>query len=242
MSEQTPLIVPGSAKARRTWRLTAALIGTFGSLMVFGMLIVLGVSLWVSILNTSTLLRDKADSIIDMLEVQLAEHLAPAPDALTFLAAQVEAGTINPEDPAAVRSTFVGVLGAAPQLMGIGMVRPDYSGLFVGRTPLGLRFGTPDFRNDPLVRGAIPQLGKATTPQWSAPVWRDLFVDTLLVASMPLRKSGKLIGGMVTLVRVRDLSDYLNTIGDRSGAVPFILYGTDRVLAHRNLLAGFKGS
>ena len=31
-------------------------------------------------------------------------------------------------------------------------------------------------------------------------------------------------------------------IGTRAGATPFILYGRDRVLAHRNLLAGFKGS
>lgn len=242
MTDQTNIIVPGSPKARRTWRLTAALIATFGSLMVIGMLVVLGVSLWVAMINTSTLLRDKADTVIDMLEVQVAEHLSPAPNALTFIGAQVEAGQIDLEDTATVRSVFAGVLASAPQLMGIGLVRPDYSGQFVGRTPLGLRFASPDFRNDPLVREAVPKLDDAKTPQWSAPVWRELFVDTLLVASLPMRKSGKLVGGMVTMVRVRDLSDYLNTIGDRTGAVPFILYGRDRVLAHRNLLAGFKGS
>ncbi len=242
MNEQTNRPTPVAAKAQRTWRLTVTLIATFGTLMVVGMLVVLGVSLWMAAVNTSTLLRDKADSVINMLEVQVAEHLAPAPDALTFMAKQVDSGVLDIDDAAAVRSTFVGALAAAPQIMGIGLVRPDFTGLFVGRTPTGLRFGTPDFRNDPLVRSSIPALANATTPSWSAPVWRALFVDTLLVARLPLRKGGKVIGGIVSLVRVRDLSSYLNKIGERTGATPFILYGRNRVLAHRNLLAGFKGS
>jgi adenylate cyclase len=242
MNEQTTTLASAHARARRTWRLTAALIATFGTLMVVGMLVVLGVSLWMALVNTATLLRDKADSVIDMLEVEITEHLSPAPDALTFLARRVARGDVDPSDTAAMRTLITGALAAAPQIMGVGFVRPDLTGLFVGRTPTGLRFGTPDFHNDPVVRAALPALARETRPAWSSPVWRDQFVDTLLVARMPLRKEGKLVGGIVTLVRVRDLSSFLNKIGNRTGVTPFILYGHNRVLAHRNLLAGFKGS
>ena len=72
------------------------------------------------------------------------------------------------------------------------------------------------------------------------PFWGDLVFDdglgvTLVNLIQPLRYRDEYKGFLATVVSMPELSEFITEVGDTFDSTAFILYGSDRVLAHPNL-------
>lgn len=227
------------------------LILSFGSLTTIAILVVLGLAVWTAGTNTISLLRDRADLGIRLLLGQVQNKLDPALQKTRFIADAVARGDLDPADREKFGQALYGAMAGGPAVGAVVFIGTDLKLLGARRrlqksgavrlTEPGAELYTSDFTNDATVKAAMRWAATTKKPRWGAPVWRPNLKFTILSLQYPVWRKGRLLGIIISAVRIDDISRLLpRGVADGSGTV-FITYGRDRVLAHPLMARGYAG-
>lgn len=175
--------------------------------------------------NTSRLLRDRSELALDAVETKVRGLLKPPATQLAFIAAALRSGRIDLEDGAALDAFLLGALAAAPQIEALKLYLPDGTVRRYGRE--GLRVSV---KRGPRGQGDAKDAGEGLTLAAPAPD-PDTGRTLLPLLQRVLAADGAAIE-VIALVSVTGLSAQIAEVGRELQAVPFVLFGPDRVLAH----------
>ncbi len=223
--------------------LSVTLASGIGGLLFVAILLVLALSIIANQKNTLGLLGDKAELLLELAESQLRNHLDPAEDQVTHIAHLIRDRTIDPRDPDQLASAMMASMGAVPQVLGIVFWDGGETRIGVARFPGGRidRIANPLASPDERAEVAA-SLQDRTGAFWGRVIYLDERQGSALNLRFPLRPSGRAVGGLAAIVSTAELTRFLTEMdGGVEGAVPFILYGDDQVLAHPNMSVGFVG-
>lgn len=231
-----------AGRRRRGLSMSATLVLALGGLVLVGILAVLSLGIWSAQRNTLDLLRDKAALTVSTAVAQVESQLQPARDQVTFLHDLIVFSDFDIDDEGRLIDLFSGALSATPQIAAITFIRPDYRVIGVQRVSGGAVPVRGDAAADPVARAAVESISDAAGPIWGEPV--NVPLDNVLPfinLRMSVRRDGELLGGLIALVSVVRLSQFLDQMETEFGNNAFILLGRDQVLAHRALTYGFEG-
>lgn len=215
---------------RRGLSMSATLVLALGGLVLVGILAVLGLGIWSAQRNTLDLLRDKAELTVSAAVAQVESQLQPARDQVTFLRDFIVRSDFDIDDEGRLIDVFSGALSATPQIAAITFIRSDFQLIGVQRVSGGAVPVRVNAAADPVVRAAVESLSVATGPIWGEPV--NVPLDNALPfinLRMAVRRDGELLGGLVALVSVVRLSQFLDQMETEFGNNAFILFGRDSV-------------
>ena len=218
--------------------ITTVLVTGFGLLIVVGMMLVQGISLWTAQRNTLALLGDLSHLAISSFVREVRGHLRPVEDANSYIAGMIESGALDPADDARFAQALLTTSAAARQILGMGFVHAD------GRVVRVLRgrgaseeahvADLPDLADTLAAGRELPR-----RPFWSDAVWEELVDSTILTVRTPVWEGDRYLGVLLSAVTVGDLSRFIAGAGTGSlSRNLFVLYGEDHVLAHRNMAGG----
>ncbi len=184
--------------------------------------------------NTFSLLNEKVDLTLSMIEAGIRAHLDPAAKKAEYLAHRIEADNFQIGANDRLRALMNGALAASPQIEAIMIFNAELQGFGLRRDE---GFAVSDFyregRDYDIVVEAAAGLRQAEGAFWGELVYTS---DTTMInLRRPLRRDGTFLGFIVVVVTVPALSDLMRQIGDLFEGTAFILHGHDHVLAHPNL-------
>lgn len=227
----------------RGWRrkrfhlpIAAVLTAGFGGLMLLAVASVLILGLNTSGRNTFQLLTDKAELLIGGLEARVRAQLEPARHQAEFLARQIAAGDVDPDDRARMSDLLRGSLAPSPQITGVAFLNTEGVWLAATRELTGVleigAFPDPEGAADDLE--AARQTGSGV---WVDPEWVEDLKTSVLSVRAPVRRDGRFLGAIVTGVGFQDLSRFLAQVGGtgQTGSA-FILYDDKYVIAHPSMV------
>lgn len=214
---------------------------TLSALVALPLIVVFAASQGTAVRNTEALLNDKARLVVGQLVSRTRQYLAPAEAAPDFLAGQMVRGTLNPDDPddleQAIRYSFV----AAPQLNALAVVHADGWNVTAFRDDGGsIETSRGRWRDDPRISQAVDEVMRHPdeTGYWGTPRFIAAAGTTLVTFVRPLRRDGRFHVAVVATITLADLSAFVKELSRDLGENSFILYGRDRVLAHKALAGG----
>lgn len=224
--------------------LSITLATAIGGLVFVAVLLVLGLSLTANRKNTLGLLSDKAELLLTLAETRLRNHLDPAQDQVTHVARMIRDGSVDPADLEQLRIAMTGSMAAVPQVL--ALLYSDGGDVLLGiaRFPGGRVDQIDRPMQDPGERAELhDSLRGRTGPFWGDVVYIDDRQGSALNLRHPLPpRAGGRPGVLAAAVSVVELSRFLSEMdGGVDGAVPFILYGDNHVLAHPNMAFGQAG-
>lgn len=218
--------------------ITTVLVTGFGLLILVGMMLVQGISMWTAQRNTLALLGDRTHLAISSFVREVRGHLQPVEDANSYIAGMIESGALDPADDARFAQALLTTAAAAPQILGMGFVHADGR---VARVLRGRGVSEEAHVGDlPVLAAALADArDRPRRPFWSGAVWEELVGSTLLAVRTPVWEGDRYLGVLLSAVTVGDLSRFIAGRGAGSlGGNLFVLYGEDHVLAHRNMAGG----
>lgn len=213
-----------------------------GALMLVAVGTVLAISLVGAGKNTSALLSDKTNLMLETVISQIRAQLDPAAQAVDFLARRMQDGGINIDDRTAVTLALQSAHAGLDQVTGILFVRPDTSAIGVRKLRNGgLAVGNFDIERPRLdvMMAAIEE--NPDRPHWGAPSWSDELQTSVLNVVRGVVVDGRVVGAVGAGVSIQQFSAFLGGLNDTLGQHYFALAGPDQVLAHP-LLAGLYNS
>lgn len=169
------------------------------------------------------------------METRTAQFLAPAEALTETIGQRMASGDLDPDDQAAVTEALRYGFAAAPQLNAAAYA--DLDGWLVTAYRLadgGMGMERQRWTENPTFALAMQPLreGRLTAPGWGMPLYIADIEETLIFFHRPVERGGAIIGAVVATISVRDLSAFMASIMTPGEIGSFILYGTDRVLAH----------
>ena len=238
-SPETAESAESTKQKRRGVPIVAALVGAFGLLMLAAVALVFIAGYEVARRNTTELIREKSDLLIESVIAQNRTHLEPVRAQLEYLADQVAAGTLAPDDRAAFGDALRASLAAVPQVSVVAFLDTDFAVQRAFRNRPGWPVALDDWSADTSVAETLSEVAAAEGAYWG-----DLFVAedlgaTFINVRMPLRRDGQFLGALIAGVSIEALSSLLASLADEQTGRTFVLYGRDQVLAHPLLLNGY---
>lgn len=239
---ETPAAKPRPRPHRiRRFRLpvAAVLVGGFSGLILLAVASVLGLGLFSAGRNTYALLNDKADLVLQNVEIRVRHQLDPARAMVRDLAGMIGRGELNPADRARLADTLRGALGAMTDVTGVSVAGADGLGVRVGRIDGVLRTKEVDVANETGLPEAVrdERTRGRPGPEWIDPVWSPELRRSLLVVVQPVYDGGRFLGQVAVAVSLGDLSRFLSSLFVEQGINAFVLYDQNHVLAHATLAA-----
>ena len=234
---------PAAGRGGQSRRLSLSwlLALSFGSLIAVSILVVLGFAVYGAARNTVDLLRDRADLGIGTLTRQVEGLLQSAGNQAGFVARALETGEADPGDPEQVTALLFGAMAADPAIGALAFMGADGRTLIAERTETLAKIRTPDFSKDRAAQAAL-RYGRANRkPVWVPPIYRPDYDSSVLTLQIPIYRNDRFEGMLAAVLGMRALSEFLEHLGDGSAPNTFVLYGKDRVLAHRLMAAGYPG-
>lgn len=228
----------GRGPPRMKPSITTVLVTGFGLLILVGMMLVQGISMWTAQRNTLALLGDRTHLAISSFVREVRGHLQPVEDANSYIAGMIESGALDPAADARFAQALLTTAAAAPQILGMGFVHADGR---VARILRGRGVSEEAHVGDlPVLAAALAAArDRPRRPFWSGVVWEELVGSTLLAVRTPVWEGDRYLGVLLSAVTVGDLSRFIAERGAGSlGGNLFVLYGEDHVLAHRNMAGG----
>ena len=232
----------GAGKRRFTVPITLALAGGIGSLVFIAVAAVLILVAGANRENTFELLSERSNLTLDLIESRLRDQLEPAETAIDGIGRLIDAGDLDLTDAAARDATFLAVLQTTPEVVAILLAETDGTMQGVGRTSEGLRsfVGVHNVPAHIRTTEMAPLLSDPHANTWGEVVLvREERTAAVNIRRLARDPAGTVIGSLIVAVTTRDLSRFVDELDiGVDTAVPFILYGDDRVLAHRALRRG----
>lgn len=204
------------------------LLGGVGALVTLSLVTVLAVGFIAAGRNTVDLLRDSVSEAMAVVITRTETHLRTAENHARTVAEMIAAEDfdVSSSDIDRLRLT----MAAIPQIRGAAIAFAD------GRT---IRFGGDDF----LVRGTWGDIGitqedfDAVTATdaviWTDPIWATDIGHSIVAASYPIRKNGRSIGFVSSVITVDEISRFLRQLS--TGDVhAFLLDSKKDIVAHHD--------
>ncbi len=218
--------------------LSLFLAGTIG----LAMLVSLGLVLWLTLGTareaTQQLLSDKASLVLSLVEAKTTQFLAPAEALTEEVAERIRRHELAIGNPDAVADALHYALAAAPQLSAAVFTGVDGWMVSVFRRGDGtVGWSRAQWASDRVIARAMQPLleGLDVAPGWGEPTHVAAAGTTLMFFARPTRRDGQLVGAVVATISVPALSRFIAEIDTPGEIGTFILYGRDRVMAHRAL-------
>ena len=201
---------------------------------------VLYIAVWAGQTNTVALARERAELIVGLVDDRLHQRLDPARDQVRFLADAIVHQNIDPLTDRRFVDLAAGTLAATPQVTAVAFVAVDRMSVRVFRST---RSGY-DFQVQPETDPFFPELyaaaAAARQPFWGDIVWNEAIRQPLINLRAPVRDGDRVLGVLLVVVSVADLSLVLGDVAEQFDATAFILVERERVLAHPALVFGFR--
>ena len=228
---------PVGKPRRWTVSLTATLAIGIGLLVAVAAGAVLILTIGATARNTFDLLEDSAILGLDVAEAQLRANLDPVADQMTYLGQMAEIGLLSPDDMEASGPLAAGALAATPQVLGIALWSAEKPTTYY-IVPQGI-----DSADEIVLLEEVADLPSSLEVDqlnrrqsgvyWSDLVWIEEDQAPGLNVRAPLRRDGDYLGGIASVVTVRELSRFIGELDiGIEGNRGFLLYGPGRVIAH----------
>lgn len=217
--------------------LTTALVVGFGALILIGMILVQGISMWSAQKNTRELLATNAQFAVLSMVRETRRRLAPVRQLNEYVQRLIDTGQIDIDDHELLGETLLTAMAGTDQVFGMAFIYPDGSSIRVGRGR-GVLPRETSGQSEINMRG-IAEARTKYQPYWGTPLWIEGVKSTVVSIRSPIREGERFRGLLVSIVTVNALSKFIA----RSASLPladnrFILYGRDHVLAHRSMEKG----
>ena len=225
-------------RGRRLVPLSLFLAGTIGLAMLVSLGLVLWLTLGTARENTQQLLRDKAALVLSLVEAKTTQFLSPAEALTEEVAERIRRHELAIGDPDAVADALHYALAAAPQLSAAVFTGVDGWMVSVFRRADGTSgWSRSQWAGDGVIARAMQPLleGIDVAPGWGEPTYVAAAGTTMMFFANPARRDGALVGAVVATISVPALSRFIAEIDTPGEIGTFILYGRDRVMAHRAL-------
>lgn len=240
MGRQGGILPPWRGKARIAPIPLAVVLGTtIGVLVSLSVVIVLSIAWLTASTNTQELLQEKFKLMLSRLEDQVRGELDPARQQMGYVSGMLTSGAVDPNDRQAVRSLLLGAIATTPEVQRLIVIGADQSILGAERQ---------DGRVVPVDRHAgknlVAQYEAALASGqeaalWAAPTYLGPHLRSAFVLRQTLMRDGRPLGVLISDVSIRELSEFIRSLDEKaSSAHSFVLYGPDRVLAHRTMAQG----
>lgn len=227
---------PVARKRLKDRRVPVSAIAIFG----FGVLVAVAVGavLLVGILsatkNTSTLLQDKGESVVSLVERDIDARLSPAVSQSQWIANAFAEGKLSLEGHGSLDAFMLGALAGTPQIAGMAIVTPDAQSRRWTRAQAEVIQAdwSADKELVQWVRDGTTQSGAA----WRPPFWTEAAGAAVVMLDTPLKYNDEYLGMLAQVVPIAEISSALGELELPSGMTPFVLYGRTRVLAHPTMI------
>jgi class 3 adenylate cyclase len=214
---------------------------SFVSIATFGLgafvALAMGVTLYVSgaagVRTTQSLVSERAEALLNALERRIDSRLKPVSDQAEWIAHLIAEGRVDIDKIERLDGIMFGALGTTPQVRSLTIITPDAKArrwLRAEREPVA-----EDWSDRPNILARLQHGREQKDGEWLPPLQSLTSRQAVLIHHTPLRVDGRFVGLLSQVVPVFRLSSDMALIGRESIATPFILYGTDRVLAHPSL-------
>lgn len=206
-----------------------------GGMVFVAVGIVLALSGYTSYTNTTQLLKQSANQLINSIEQRVRNHIDPVRFVSEHIKRQVIAGEIDFTNNAEMILTQKGAMAAAPNLSGVATWQTSGQQLLIGRSNHSstLLVENKQGFTDPAFKKYFLSLKPDTPPNWEKPWRREN--STLITYSTGIFKGGKKIGAVGAGITLTRLSSAIAKLEKGTGFTGFVLYGNDRILAHKSL-------
>ncbi|MEO9574653.1 MAG: adenylate/guanylate cyclase domain-containing protein [Tateyamaria sp.] len=221
--------------------MTVLLVTAIGGLVTLAAGSVLLLSAYANFKNTSELALSRGQIFMATLKEDVKQHVEPVADIVEFLVRQASDGEFDPAFKDETVWQLKGVLGSIPQISDVAVWLPNAREILVSRgTDQKLIVQTDDNQHDEGLKNYLRLLHSNREMVWNEPIRTE--GKTLITVAAPLFYDGRHIGAVAAGVSVGELSELIEELGDTYQTNGFIMYGNDRLLAHRKLpeLSGAK--
>lgn len=183
--------------------------------------------------NTGRLLRDGQEAMLDALVDRVRSHLDQVVAQISYAERAVNRGVVDPRDTDDFRRFMVGLIGATPQVMGVGFLTENGPFLRYDRTT---QSAVLEPRSQAPLADQIIGRARAGGGAWWAPPFVSLIrLRPTILYFHPVHGDSGLLGVFMVAIANEELADYMARAAESLTIEPFILVGRDRVLVHRNL-------
>ena len=215
--------------------MTVLLVTAIGGLVTLAAGSVLLLSAYANFKNTSELTLSRGQIFMATLREDVKQHVEPVSDIVEFLVRQAADGEFDPAFKDETIWQLKGVLGSVPQISDVAVWRPNAREIIVSRgADQKLIVQTDDNQNDEVTKNYLRMLHSNREMVWIEPIRNE--GKTLMTVAAPLFYEGRYIGTVAAAVSVGELSQLIEELGETYQTNGFIIYGNDRLLAHRKLL------
>lgn len=229
-------VVPAQRRQRRRISVVWALVANFGGLLVVAMLAIFGLAFWSASENTIVLLRDRSEQTVQSLQRRMRDHLDEPGMQLRLMAEAISSGKISPDNERELEAYLTGGIAGMPQLRGLTYIGRELRVWSAQRIRGEISFVRSNLDGDPLLIAWVRETSASRTPGWIPPLYRPIIGQTVIGRAQPVIRNGQVIGVLVAVIGIEELSAYVARLGNEVQATAFILYGRDHVLAHSNLM------
>lgn len=228
---------PTAQAARFRVPLALALVGGITLLIIVSVGSVLYISLRQGTENTFSLLAEKADNSLDLLQAQLDDRLAPVEAAGRAIAAHIAAGdySVNSRE-STLHHLLSGALSALPNATAVIFINKAADAVRIARIDGEIR----PLPENPALRErqeyGVATAAKLDKPSWIEPIWMPLLREPILSFVTPVEHNGEFLGAVAISTRLGEVAKFLKEFETKSGVRAFVLYDRRYVLGHPDLL------
>lgn len=213
---------------------SAIVVVGFGVLVAVAVGIVLLVGILGNTKNTSELLQDKGESVVNLVERDIRARLSPAMAQSAWIARSFSDGDVGIDDLHRLDAFMFGALAGTPQLAGLAVITPN--GQSRRWTQHDRAVIQEDWSDDEALMLWLKAGADQTEAGWRPPFWTDSLNTAVVMLDTPLRLDGQFVGMLAQVVPIAEISTALAGLRMPDGMTPFVLYKRDRVLAHPKMV------
>lgn len=215
---------------RPSLRSALLLFSMFALLPLFGMLVV---AAGIARKNTEDLWHAQSEEMIERVADRIRRELDPIRENAAYLARLVAAGKIETDDRTALTRHLAAALSGLPQISDLAVIDTDINVIRVNRNLQ--RTTQTSWAKDPSVVAMVRAGTTLTGPEWSGFFFAEAARSTRLELRTPLRREGRYIGLLISVITISGLSEFVAEIGRDVAGEAFVLAGHNAVAAHSRL-------
>ena len=170
---------------------------------------------------------------LDGLHLALQAHLDAARHQAEFVAEAIRSGELDFNEREKLAEFAAGSLAAAPQISGMLVASADRQGIGIARSTSGKterRWLT--LEGDRQIERLAEETRRQKATYWGPPVYREQRKTTLLNLRVPIWRGDDYLGFVAVGITTQALSQLALELSEPPRSTVFVLYGTDKVLAH----------